>query len=39
MTRGILDLGFGIWDWGVLDPLPGSDMEMMPALTKMILPA
>jgi hypothetical protein len=36
MNRGILEFGFGILDGGVLDPLTGPDIEIMPVSTKMM---
>jgi hypothetical protein len=36
MNHSILDFRFGILDWGVLDPLIGPDVEMMPVPSKMM---
>ena len=36
MNHSILDFRFGILDWGVLDPLIGPDVEMMPVSSKMM---
>ena len=36
MNHTILDFRFGILDWGVLDPLIGTDIEIMPVSTKMM---
>ena len=36
MNRSILDFGFWILDWDVLNLLTGPDLEMMPVPTKMM---